>query len=347
MDNTAVVVDEERRLQALHQSGSLDGLETRDFEFIVRAAARLCNVPQAFVAFIDRDTVWIKASVDYLPFMELPRAATYGDLALSSSKPVVVADLHTDPRTVNNPLTQSNHGFRMYAAIAIRTPDGTPIGVLSLLDSHPRQLSDDETEWLDQLGRQASALVEWRRQRRELESALIDHERATRLDALTGLPNRPWLLAKIEEECQRSQRFDNGLALILFDIDHLGTINTELGRDSGDAVLARVGRMLRSALRNTDTAGRMSGDRFCVVLPNTSAEGAATLAETLGGRIEQKAKPLEPALEVTASFGVSATDLGYVCTGNNLMAAASAALERARQAGQNRVVIAERATGQS
>ncbi|MBV8465099.1 MAG: sensor domain-containing diguanylate cyclase [Burkholderiales bacterium] len=345
MDNTAVVADEERRLRALHQSGSLDGLETRDFEFIVRAAARLCNVPQAFVAFIDRDTVWIKASADYLPFMELPRAGTYGDLALGSTKPIVISDVTSDPRTASNPLTLSHHGFRMYAATAIRTPDGTPIGVLSLLDAHARQLNEDEEEWLDQLGRQASALVEWRRQRRELESALIDHERATRLDTLTGLPNRPWLLAKIEEECQRSQRFGHALALIMFDIDHLGVVNSELGRDSGDAILSRVGRMLRSALRTTDTAGRISGDRFCVVLPNTSADGAATLAETLRGRIEQKAKPLEPALEVTASFGIAATDLGYICTGSNLMAGAGAALERARQEGQNRVVIAERAAG--
>jgi len=190
------------------------------------------------------------------------------------------------------------------------------------------------------LGQQASAIVAWFRQRRQLEGALVAHERATRLDALTGLPNRPWLMAKIDEECVRSQRFNQPLALIVFDLDRMGELNRQLGREAGDALLARVGLMLRQALRNTDTAGRMAGDRFCIALPNTTAEGAATLAETLRGRLERKADPLEPALAMTASFGVAATDQGHRGEAGGLIAATLAALEQARQSGRNRVTTA-------
>ncbi|MBV8658389.1 MAG: sensor domain-containing diguanylate cyclase [Burkholderiales bacterium] len=340
METSNLSDHEAERVAALYQSGTLDGLEADHFDFIVRAAGKLCNVPQAFVAFIDRETVWIKASLDYLPFLQLPRDSTYGDLALEGDQPFVVSDLAADPRTASHPLTRSGHGFRMYAATAIRTPDGNPIGVLSLLDQRPRDLTAEELEWLSQLGQQASAIVEWCRQRRQLESALIDHERATRLDALTGLPNRPWLMAKIDEECVRALRFGQPLALIVFDLDKMGNLNRQLGREAGDAMLARVGRMLRQALRNTDTAGRMAGDRFCVVLPNTTAEGAATLAETLRGRIERKSDPLEPALAMTASFGVAATDQGHRGESGGLVAATLTALEQARQDGRNRVAIA-------
>lgn len=331
---------EAQRVAALHDSGSLDGDEHQDFDFIARAAAKLCNVRQAFVAFLDRDMVWIKASVDYLPFRQLPRGSTYGDLALEGDELVNVADLHADPRTANHPFTHAGHGFRMYAATPIRTPDGAPIGVLSLLDGQARMLDAEEREWLLQLGRQASALVEWRRQRRHLEGALMESDRATRVDALTGLPNRPWLLARIDEEYGRAQRFGLSLAVVLFDLDQLGEVNMQMGRDCGDAMLSRVGRMLRQCLRNTDTAGRIAGDRFCVVLPNTTAEGAATLAETLRGRLERKPDPLEPALALTASFGVASSEQASYGSGHALLAAANGALDLARKAGRNRVVRA-------
>ncbi|WP_374353038.1 diguanylate cyclase domain-containing protein [Chitinimonas sp.] len=331
---------EAQRVAALHDSGSLDGPENHDFDFVVRAAAKLCDVPQAFVAFIDRDTVWIKATLDYLPFMQLPRASTYGDLALGEEELVNIADLHADPRTAQHPLTRSGHGFRMYAATPVRTPEGKPIGVLSLLDHRARLLDAEQRDWLLQLGQQTSALVEWRRQRRHLEAALLDNERATRLDTLTGLPNRPWLLAKIDEEYDRAQRFGLCMALVLFSLDQLDDINAQLGRDCGDAMLARVGRLLRQSLRNTDTAGRMAGDQFCIILPNTTPEGAATLAETLRGRLERKPNPIEPALALTGSFGVAASEPGHIGGGHALLASATAALELARKSGRNRVALA-------
>ncbi|MDN3578930.1 sensor domain-containing diguanylate cyclase [Chitinimonas viridis] len=332
--------DEEQRLKALYQSGLLDNQKHEDFDFIVQAAARLCDVPQAFVAFVDRGIVWISASVDYLPFRQLPRGATFADLALTGDAFINIPDLHTDPRTASHPLTQSGFGFCMYAATPICAPNGHAIGVLSLLDNRPRLLDAEQREWLLQLGRQASALVEWRRVRKELEGALLEQERATRMDHLTGLPNRPWLLARIEEECNRAHRFGHPFSLILFDLDKLGEMNEQMGRDCGDAALGRVGRLLRQSLRNTDTAGRLSGDRFCIVLPNTSADGAATLAEMLRGRIESKPNPLEPALAMTASFGVACAAEHGIYGAHSLLAAAGAALDQARIDGCNRVAVA-------
>jgi diguanylate cyclase (GGDEF)-like protein len=340
MQTLDTVTAEARRVAALHESGSLDDLENHDFNFIVRAAGKLCNVPQAFVALIDADTVWIKSTLDFLPFMQLPRRSTYGDLALASNEVINIADLAADPRTADHPLTHSGHGFRMYAAAPVRTPDGTPIGVLSVMDRQVRLLDAEERAWLADLGKQTSALISWRRQRHQLEAALLDSERATRVDALTGLPNRPWLLAKVDEEYERAHRFGQSLAIILFDLDQLGEINAQLGRSNGDATLARVGRMLRQSLRVTDTAGRIAGDRFCIVLPDTTQEGAITLAETLRGRLESKPNPIEPALALTASFGVATTTPGENIGARSLLASAAAALELARKSGRNRVECA-------
>lgn len=331
---------EEQRLNSLYQSGSLDIQEHGDFDFIVRAAARLCDVPQAFVAFVDRGTVWIKASVDFLPVQQMVRGSTYADLALNGDALINIADIREDPRTAEHPLTKSGFGFRMYAATPIHTEDGHAIGVLSLMDTRSRLLNNEEREWLLQLGRQASALVGWRQTRKTLEGALVNQERTTRLDALTGLPSRPWLMACLADECSRADRFGHPFSLVLFDVDQLSQINEEFGRDYGDAALARIAALLKQALRSTDTAGRLSGDRFCIALPNTTAAGAATLAEMLRGRIEAQPDPLEPTLSMTASFGVASTEQQGVHSANSLIAAANAAIEQARLDGRNRIAMA-------
>ncbi|QDQ29078.1 sensor domain-containing diguanylate cyclase [Chitinimonas arctica] len=331
---------EEQRLRSLYQSGSLDSHQHADFDFIVRAAARLCDVPQAFVAFVDRGMVWIKASVDFLPFKQLPRSSSFADLALTGEALINIADVSVDPRTANHPLIESGFGFSMYAATPICAPNGDAIGVLSLLDNRVRLLNEEERDWLLQLGRQASALVEWRRVRKELENALLEQQETRHLDPRTGLPGRPWLMARIEEECHRAQRFGHAFSLILFDLDTLTEIHAQLGRDCGASALARVGRLLRQTLRGTDSAGHLSEDRFGIVLPNTTADGAATLAEMLRGRIESKPNPLEPALAVTASFGVAASNERGLDNAHSLLAAAGAALDQARAEGHNRVAVA-------
>ncbi|QNM98439.1 sensor domain-containing diguanylate cyclase [Chitinimonas koreensis] len=357
---------EEQRLRALYQSGSLDDHEHGDFDLVARAAARLCDAPQAFVAFVDRDTVWIKSSADWLPFRQMPRHGALCELVLQHNALVNVADLQADPRTARRPPTLGGCGFRMYAAVPIQALDGQPIGVLSVLDTRSRLLGDEQRDWLQQLGRQASALAEWRRRRRELEVALQARERAGSQDSRSQLPGRAGragTLARIEDECQRALRFAMPFTLVVLEIDRDGAAgagpcesapgaatsggpapNGEMqdlaASDAAprhDTLLAWIGQLLQQSLRSTDTVGQLADNRFAVLLPNTPTQGAVTLADVMRGRIAHR--PAGLAARLQTRFGVATMGLNRIDGAQSLLAAALAALTQARLSGPDSIAV--------
>ena len=113
------------------------------------------------------------------------------------------------------------------------------------------------------------------------------HENLRRMamtDDLTGLLNRRAFLDEARRHFARALRQGAPLSVLMIDIDHFKKINDAKGHDAGDAVLAAFADALRAGLRKSDLPCRYGGEEFCVVLPDTDMEGAATLAETLRRR---------------------------------------------------------------
>jgi diguanylate cyclase (GGDEF)-like protein len=130
---------------------------------------------------------------------------------------------------------------------------------------------------------------------------------------------------------------------VMLDIDDFKSINDEFGHQQGDEVLAAVAGVLREHSRDIDLPARYGGEELAVVLPQTDAEGAAQVAERMREAIEAcrvaRLAGGEP-LRVTASFGVAEIP-GSAGDKAALIAAADAALYRAKRAGKNRVEQAE------
>ena len=122
-------------------------------------------------------------------------------------------------------------------------------------------------------------------------------------DLLTGLHNRTFLDERLAEEVKRSDRYDEPLAMVLFDIDHFRAVNDTWGHAVGDELLRLASQTVGDALRNTDILARVGGDEFIVVMPETSAAGAGTVAEKMRAMVESTSHPLVH--RVTASFGVA------------------------------------------
>jgi diguanylate cyclase (GGDEF)-like protein len=133
-----------------------------------------------------------------------------------------------------------------------------------------------------------------------------DLERTARTDYLTGLPNRLAFEERFEEEVKRAARSGRPLALLLGDLDSFKEINDRLGHVAGDAALAELGRLLPEGLRAVDTAARVGGDEFAVLLPDTDATGAEEVAVRLAESVQARA-PLGK-VPLTISFGISAYD---------------------------------------
>ena len=110
------------------------------------------------------------------------------------------------------------------------------------------------------------------------------HQEANRLsttDALTGLWNFRYLSMSLAREIERSTRFQRPLAVLMLDLDHFKQVNDQHGHARGDTVLRELAHRVQEQIREVDTFARYGGEEFVVVLPETTVEGAAQLAERI------------------------------------------------------------------
>jgi len=175
----------------------------------------------------------------------------------------------------------------------------------------------------------------------ELSAALRRAEMNALTDALTGLPNRRYIVERMEQECAAAERSDRRLSLLMLDIDHFKRINDTHGHAAGDAVLVEIARRIEQTKRLSDVAARFGGEEFVILAVDTPLDAANRLAERLRAAIA--ATPIEAnglRLDVTVSIGVAekAVDCNNL---DILLKAADGALYRAKAGGRNRVESVE------
>ncbi|MBB3310745.1 two-component system cell cycle response regulator [Rhizobium sp. BK196] len=159
-------------------------------------------------------------------------------------------------------------------------------------------------------------------------------------DPLTGLNNRRYLDNHLNVLFNRSMARGRPLSVLITDIDRFKQVNDTYGHDGGDQVLKEFANRVRSTVRGADLACRYGGEEFVVVMPDTSPEIAAAVAERLRAAIESTPFLLKSSgetLNITASFGISSR-IASVLTPDQLMKQADLALYEAKNTGRNRVV---------
>lgn len=166
----------------------------------------------------------------------------------------------------------------------------------------------------------------------------IELQRQAHLDYLTGLPNRRNFMERGEIELSRTQRYDNSLSILMLDIDHFKRINDSYGHQSGDVVLKSVAMTFQKVLRSEDIIGRLGGEEFAVILPETGIEKATEVAERLREIITADEVELSDGIKIkfTVSIGIAA----LIDNDSNidfLLNEADKALYKAKQTGRNRV----------
>jgi diguanylate cyclase (GGDEF)-like protein len=169
----------------------------------------------------------------------------------------------------------------------------------------------------------------------------LEFEQAASVDALTGLHNRRWLGESFPRAIRRCEQDNAPLCLVMADIDHFKLLNDTCGHLTGDIVLRAVALHLAECLRSPDLIARYGGEEFAILLPQTSTEEGLRIAERLRSAVESF--PLASFTEgavagITISLGVA--PLMPEATLGSLIAAADAALYRAKEGGRNRVEVA-------
>ena len=157
---------------------------------------------------------------------------------------------------------------------------------------------------------------------------------ASQRDSLTGLLNRRALSEYLEAQWHRHLRRRYPLALVMVDLDHFKQVNDSLGHAAGDAVLRRTADLFRQHLRREDMVGRMGGEEFLLVLPDTPQDAALALAE----RLRLLAHAQELGVSMSLGLTMASVDDG---TAEEAVRRADAALYRAKAAGRDQVVVIE------
>lgn len=171
-----------------------------------------------------------------------------------------------------------------------------------------------------------------------------DLERLANTDALTGLPNRRFFMAQLAGELARRHRYGHPLSLLMLDLDHFKQVNDRWGHAAGDEALRLFADSVQCCLRTQDVVGRLGGEEFAILLPETAENVALPVAERIRARLEQTPLPSSKGeSHVTVSIGVTqAQDSDDL---ESLLHRADQALYAAKERGRNRVVSSEELDG--
>lgn len=173
---------------------------------------------------------------------------------------------------------------------------------------------------------------------REMELAHSISTRAAQTDELTGLKNRRAFFEHAQQLYSHCRNYQLPLCAVMLDMDHFKHINDTYGHQIGDQVLRQMGVVISQSFRESDVHGRLGGEEFAVLLPNTSLQAAEEIAEHLIHSIS--GLMTGPVHCITASVGVASMDTGDKDL-HTLMSNADKALYRAKARGRNQVAVAE------
>jgi len=160
-------------------------------------------------------------------------------------------------------------------------------------------------------------------------------------DDLTQTLNRRAFFAAAEQELERTARYGGPLSVVMMDLDHFKTVNDTYGHAVGDQALRVAATAIRATLREVDMFGRLGGEEFAALLPETSLAGAAEVAERLRLAIASAAIPLgpnQPPLYLTTSLGVAERQPNELSV-DQVLARADSALYLSKARGRNRVTV--------
>jgi len=334
-------------IAGMHAKDSLEALRAQltDLAHASRVVALTGEAEAA--QLVEHRAVEVEAELDYL-------SQNSADVAQDAFDDLRQAATSLSLRARSIATVRATHGAeaaRAAAAEARRAASEATIALERTLEARARRINDRTLAQI-RVGETLRTYVSWLlagsvivflgifgvyrwADLRERESQRrIEH--LAHFDMVTGLPNRALLADRLEQEIARARRAGQGFALLLFDLDGFKSVNDTWGHAAGDSVLAEVGARSRQSVRASDTVGRLGGDEFMAILPETSLAGALAVADKLLAALSGPYTLGKAEAQLSASVGVSVFPEDGE-DGEVLQRAADVALYAAKREGKNRV----------
>ncbi|WP_404480774.1 diguanylate cyclase [Novosphingobium sp. BL-52-GroH] len=319
------LADEPARLAALQRLAILDTAPEEPFDNVVNLVRTVLGVPISAVTLVDRDRQWFKA-IKGLEASETPRSESFCAYAIRQRAPLLIPDARLDPRVAEYPAVTQDPHVRSYAGVPLVTSDGYNVGALCAVDTKTREFTEGELDILRNLARIVVNEMELRQ--------------IAERDQLTGALTRRGFIEKANQEIARCHRYGRTASLVLIDVDHFKSVNDTWGHPAGDKVLRELAATLESVGRSADVLGRIGGEEFALLLPETGIIDALAAAERLRAAVEMRPIAVAPArtIAITASFGIATLDPA-IATAEDWIARADGPLYQAKRTGRNRCAV--------
>lgn len=256
--------DEQERLEALRTLQLLDTEPEERFDRLTRLARRMFGVPISLVTLVDGDRQWFK-SRQGLDATETPRNISFCGHAILREDSLVVENALEDDRFFDNPLVVDDPNIRFYAGHPLTVAQGGKMGTLCLIDSEPREFSEEDRQLLKDL----AAMAE-----REISALQL-----ASLDELTGISNRRGFMVLARHSLAICRRLEKPSVLLMFDLDDFKPINDRFGHAEGDRALVAFASIMRRVFRESDVSARTGGDEFMAFMGDCDESGAKEILQ--------------------------------------------------------------------
>lgn len=321
-------------------SESLKGIDADDFWLhLTQNSAEMLRAERASLLILDEKSgeLEIKAMIGVRNYL------TDGDevgkrvarAVLTRNEPVVIADVEKTGLPPAPP--ERNYKTSSFVSCPITVGSRT-IGVMNFTDRAGGEAFDKNSlELIQAIAPQLAVAID----RASLKEKAGEFEQLSVTDSLTGLLNRRYIEERLMEEVKRSNRHGFPMSFMMLDVDQFKAYNDQFGHPAGDEALKIVAHVLKDTLRGADVAARFGGEEFAILLPQTTADEAAAIAERIRVNIEEAGFKHR---KVTISIGVASCS-AELCVSADLISAADKALYEAKRQGRNRVLIYEELNG--
>jgi diguanylate cyclase (GGDEF)-like protein/PAS domain S-box-containing protein len=259
-----------------------------------------------------------------------PRVGSCGTAAYTGQR-VIVEDIATSSLWTEYASLAATAHLRACWSEPILSTHGKVLGTFAIYHAEPMVPTAADIKRITTAANLCAVAIENRQTREALE------QRAN-TDELTSLPNRRAFMQQAQQALARAKRHPGCVSVLMLDIDHFKRVNDTHGHQTGDAVLIALARLCQHSLREGDLMGRMGGEEFAILLPDSPANQAWDTAERLRRTVAQTPMVLEPgpSLGVTVSIGVTTTATAQESL-EALLSQADDALYQAKNQGRNRV----------
>lgn len=276
-------------METLRSLGILDTEAEERYDRITRVAKRLFDVPISLVSIVDCDRQWFKSKFG-LEATETHRDISFCGHTILGDEVFVIPNALEDERFADNPLVTGDPNIRFYAGFPLEMPNKTRMGTLCIIDTVPREFSDEDRHALSDLGE----LV---------QDELVSLQLAT-LDELTGISNRRGFLMLAQKSLALCSRKQSSATLLYLDLDNFKAINDDYGHEAGDSALKSFSKMIERVFRDSDVFGRLGGDEFSVLLSDTGSEEVNAALARLQEAVDRHNQSAEVDYKLEFSYGM-------------------------------------------